>query len=95
MVVCKCFSLLHQDSNSVATFRFNPASGEMKFTGTNLKVDSPNFVACLNAHMKPDLDGVCEETLTEAKSKIQKTLMKFRGGSESARGMAPQLHCST
>lgn len=75
----------NQDSNSVATFRFNPASGEIKYTGTQLQVCSPNFVACMCPHNEPVLEGVVEN-LDEAKHKMSKTIKKFRGGSEAARG---------
>jgi 6-phosphogluconolactonase (cycloisomerase 2 family) len=78
----------NQDSNTVATFRFNTASGEMTYTGSELQVASPNFVAIFASHMKPELDGVVSE-LDSAKAKIQKTSIKLRGGSESARGLAP------
>lgn len=76
----------NQDSNQVATFRFNVASGEMMPTGVQLSVPSPNFVACISCHMPPDLDGVVGD-LEDAKQKIRKTLTKFRGGSESSRGI--------
>lgn len=83
----------NQDSNSVATFCFNPASGEMKFTGTNLSVGSPNFIACIACHVKPEINGVVdEETLIKAKKKMAKTITKFRGGSESARGLISRMH---
>jgi len=77
----------NQDSNSVATFRFNSASGELKYTGTQLQVDSPNFVACVHTHLTPDLEGVVED-LKDAKEKMLNTVKKFRGGSESSRGIA-------
>jgi len=76
----------NQDSNHVATFHFNVASGELKFTGTQTLVHSPNFVACMFCHVTKELEG-CVEDLGEAKSKISKTPVKFRGGSESFRGL--------
>jgi len=79
----------NQDSNSVATFHFNTCSGELKFTGTQLQVDSPNFIACMTGHAKPELNGVVED-LREAKEAAQKAAGKFRGGSESSRGL--QMH---
>lgn len=76
----------NQDSNSVATFHFNVASGDMKYTGSQLQVDSPNFVACIHCHTEPDLEGIAED-LTEAKQIMRQTAKKFRGGSESSRGL--------
>lgn len=77
----------NQDSNSVATFCFNPATGEMKYTGMQLQVASPNFVACICPHSQPELDGVIAD-LGPAKEKLRQTRKKLRGGSESIRGLS-------
>jgi hypothetical protein len=76
----------NQDSNSVATFQFNTASGEVTYTGIQHQVPSPNFVACFTCHEEPFLDGVIPN-LEEAKQKMRKTSFKLRGGSEAARGL--------
>lgn len=62
----------NQDSNTVATFRFNPASGELKYTQTGLQIHSPNFTACFASHGEPELDGVVDD-LAEAKQKMRRT----------------------
>ncbi|KAL7581280.1 hypothetical protein ACA910_006049 [Epithemia clementina (nom. ined.)] len=36
----------NQDTNSVAIFNFNLSSGEIKYTGNEYRVPSPNFVCC-------------------------------------------------
>jgi len=36
----------NQDSDTVAVFAFNLGSGELKFTGNEYRVPSPNFVCC-------------------------------------------------
>jgi len=36
----------NQDSNSIAVFSFNLSSGEIKYTGNEYRVPSPNFVCC-------------------------------------------------
>jgi len=36
----------NQDSDSVAVFTFNLSSGEIKYTGNEYRVPSPNFVCC-------------------------------------------------
>jgi 6-phosphogluconolactonase len=36
----------NQDSDSIAVFNFNLCSGEIKFTGNDYRVPSPNFVQC-------------------------------------------------
>mmetsp|Transcript_7279 Transcript_7279/g.15231 ORF Transcript_7279/g.15231 Transcript_7279/m.15231 type:complete len:542 (-) Transcript_7279:185-1810(-) len=40
----------NQDSNSIAVFNFNLCSGEIKFTGNEYRVPSPNFVCCCPIH---------------------------------------------
>jgi len=80
----------NQDSNQVATFQFNLATGEMKYTGNQLTVDSPNFIGCISCHVKPDLDGVIER-LDDAKKKMARTIYKFRGGGEHVRGLVPHV----
>jgi hypothetical protein len=76
----------NQDSNSVATFNFNAASGEMTYVGMQHQVPSPNFVACFSCHQEPYLEGVVDD-LEEAKQKMRKTSFKLRGGSEASRGL--------
>jgi len=77
----------NQDSNCVSTFRFNVSSGEMKYTGMQLQVNSPNFVGCFYTHHKPEMEGVVSD-LSAAREKMKNTVKKFRGGSESSRGVA-------
>ena len=36
----------NQDSDSIAVFNFNLGSGEIKYTGNEYRVPSPNFVCC-------------------------------------------------
>ena len=36
----------NQDSDTIATFTFNLTSGEIKYTGNEYRVPSPNFVCC-------------------------------------------------
>lgn len=79
----------NQDSNSVATFRFNTASGELNYTGQQLQVHSPNFIACLYCHVKPDIEGAVKDlkAIQVAKNAYRKMAKKFRGGSESSAGL--------
>jgi hypothetical protein len=37
----------NQDSNSIAVFNFNLSNGEIKYTGNEYRVPSPNFVCCV------------------------------------------------
>jgi len=36
----------NQDSNTIAVFSFNLSSGEIKYTGNEYRIPSPNFVCC-------------------------------------------------
>ena len=40
----------NQDSDSIAIFSFNLSSGEIKFSGNEYRVPSPNFVCCCALH---------------------------------------------
>eukprot|EP00557_Chaetoceros_sp_GSL56_P007591 CAMPEP_0176499530 /NCGR_PEP_ID=MMETSP0200_2-20121128/12979_1 /TAXON_ID=947934 /ORGANISM="Chaetoceros sp., Strain GSL56" /LENGTH=499 /DNA_ID=CAMNT_0017897961 /DNA_START=246 /DNA_END=1745 /DNA_ORIENTATION=+ len=40
----------NQDTNNLAVFHFNQSSGEIKFTGNEYLVPSPNFVCCCKIH---------------------------------------------
>lgn len=46
----------NQDSDSVAVFTFNLSSGEIKYTGNEYRVPSPNFVCCCPVHGNDDDD---------------------------------------
>jgi 6-phosphogluconolactonase len=48
----------NQDSDSIAVFTFNLSSGEIKYTGNEYRVPSPNFICCCPVHQEDD-----EETL--------------------------------
>lgn len=40
----------NQDSDNLAVFNFNQSSGEIKFTGNEYCIPSPNFVCCCQLH---------------------------------------------
>lgn len=40
----------NQDTDNLAVFNFNQSSGEIKFTGNEYRVPSPNFVCCCKLH---------------------------------------------
>jgi len=40
----------NQDSDNLSIFNFNQSSGEIKFTGNEYRVPSPNFVCCCRLH---------------------------------------------
>lgn len=46
----------NQDTDSIAVFNFNLSSGEIKYTGNEYRVPSPNFVCCCPMHESDDLE---------------------------------------
>jgi len=45
----------NQDSDSIAVFNFNLSNGEIKYTGNEYRVPSPNFVCCCPVHEEDDM----------------------------------------
>jgi len=44
----------NQDSDNISIFTFNQSSGEIKFTGNDYRLPSPNFVCCCALHDDDD-----------------------------------------
>lgn len=44
----------NQDTDSLAVFNFNLSSGEIKYTGNEYRVSSPNFVCCCPSYQEDD-----------------------------------------
>ncbi len=42
--------MANQDTDNLSVFNFNQCSGEIKFTGNEYRVPSPNFVCCCPLH---------------------------------------------
>ena len=40
----------NQDSDSIAVFNFNLSNGELKYSGNEYRVPSPNFICCCPTH---------------------------------------------
>jgi len=66
----------NQDTDNVAVFNFNQSSGEIKFTGNEYRVPSPNFVCCCTIHDEEAPNQICyssqvsetSETISEEES---------------------------
>jgi 6-phosphogluconolactonase len=52
----------NQDTDSLAVFSFNISTGEIKYTGNEYRVPSPNFVCCCPTHQEYNTDDVEVET---------------------------------
>jgi hypothetical protein len=46
----------NQDTDSIAVFNFNLSNGELKYSGNEYRVPSPNFVCCCPTHSEDDID---------------------------------------
>lgn len=46
----------NQDTDSIAIFNFNLCNGELKYSGNEYRVPSPNFVCCCPTHSEDDID---------------------------------------
>ena len=44
----------NQDTDSIAIFNFNLSNGELKYSGNEYRVPSPNFVCCCPTHSEDD-----------------------------------------
>jgi 6-phosphogluconolactonase (cycloisomerase 2 family) len=50
----------NQDSNTIAVFSFNLSTGEIKYTGNEYRVPSPNFVCCCPIHHNDAVEKVLD-----------------------------------
>jgi len=50
----------NQDTDSIAIFNFNLSNGELKYSGNEYRVPSPNFVCCCPTHYEDDVDASYE-----------------------------------
>merc|ERR1712025_1286312 len=45
----------NQDSDSLAIFNFNLSNGELRYSGNEYRVPSPNFVCCCPTHTEDEI----------------------------------------
>lgn len=62
----------NQDSDSIAIFSFNLCSGEIKYTGNEYRVPSPNFVCCCPLHDDGDNAPDVPETIVKVPETVEK-----------------------
>jgi 6-phosphogluconolactonase len=48
----------NQDTDSIAVFNFNLSNGELKYSGNEYRVPSPNFVCCCPSHRADSFNEV-------------------------------------
>jgi 6-phosphogluconolactonase len=56
----------NQDSDSIAVFSFNLGTGDIKYTGNEYRVPSPNFVCNCPTYRDDDEEGMVESTFQSA-----------------------------
>ena len=76
----------NQDSNTIAVFTFNICSGEIKFTGNEYRVPSPNFVCCCPLS---DDSISRESTVSRASRSMPDEIVTHSDGEGSTRDGAP------
>ncbi len=59
----------NQDSDNLSIFNFNQSSGEIKFTGNEYHVPSPNFICCCSLH---------DEEVDEGERSYEKSSIQFQ-----------------
>ena len=77
----------NQDSDNLAIFNFNQCSGEIKFTGNEYHIPSPNFVCCCKLHDEDErsrnnsvcsMDSVVSETVSEGSTVTVQSKQKLQ-----------------
>ncbi len=71
----------NQDSNNLSIFNFNQSSGEIKFTGNEYHVPSPNFICCCPLHDEQVCDvenDICPSDHFQILSPFQNNELKER-----------------
>jgi DNA-binding beta-propeller fold protein YncE len=48
--------IANQDTDSITVFNFNLSNGELKYSGNEYRVPSPNFVCCCPSYQDDDVD---------------------------------------
>mmetsp|Transcript_3777 Transcript_3777/g.6664 ORF Transcript_3777/g.6664 Transcript_3777/m.6664 type:complete len:525 (+) Transcript_3777:265-1839(+) len=56
----------NQDTDSITVFNFNLSNGELKYSGNEYRVPSPNFVCCCPTHQEDDTIQSSSEILSES-----------------------------
>mmetsp|Transcript_9697 Transcript_9697/g.20284 ORF Transcript_9697/g.20284 Transcript_9697/m.20284 type:complete len:502 (+) Transcript_9697:164-1669(+) len=72
----------NQDTDSIAVFGFNLSNGELKYSGNEYRVPSPNFVCCCPTHSEDDTDDLAFSPPENFVSSIRRTT--YDDGSRSS-----------
>lgn len=74
----------NQDSDSIAVFNFNLSNGEVKYSGNEYRVPSPNFVCCCPTYQEDDDTANRSEMTLLMQSKLNSVMAQDSGsGSDS------------
>ena len=92
----------NQDTDSVAVFNFNLSNGEIKYSGNEYRVPSPNFVCCCPSHQdEEDLEASSElpravysstaSTCSDHGSDSEESTIPIRQGNKSEMTLREEL----
>jgi hypothetical protein len=74
----------NQDSDSIAVFNFNLSTGELKFSGNDYRVPSPNFVCCCPSYQEDSTERESHEERVPIFSSQVSTLSDGASDSEES-----------
>ena len=77
----------NQDTDSIAVFNFNLSSGELKYSGNEYRVPSPNFVCCCQSYQEDDDDVSSSEPVNPIFSTMRSNISDT--GSDSDESTVP------
>lgn len=92
----------NQDTDSIAVFNFNLSSGELKYSGNEYRVPSPNFVCCCPSYRDDDDVEISEpmvpaiwttnaSTCSDAASDSEDSTVPVRKGNKSEMSLQDEL----
>lgn len=76
----------NQDTDSIAVFNFNLSTGELKYSGNEYRVPSPNFVCCCPSYQEDgeELDSEPEKPVVRAFTSAMSTFSDTASDSEES-----------
>jgi 6-phosphogluconolactonase len=79
----------NQDTDSIAVFNFNLSNGEMKYSGNEYRVPSPNFVCCCPTYQEDDDRASGSEVAMVMHSKLTSMVQDSGNSSDSDESTVP------
>lgn len=83
----------NQDSNTIAVFSFNLSSGEIKYTGNEYRIPSPNFVCCCSMDDSNRMSTGDDDSISSMISNESTTIGVEQTHGENLEFQLKQAHC--